>query len=346
MEGWCRTARGTCMAPRATVAAISLAQCLRSALPARRQFSTVFQALTDGFRNQAWSWTHTEICSALRNTAVRVAAEWCLGSSPDLGLPVCDPPKMKEICKMRNYLATSDSKPRPHQRGTTSIWCAALVFSLWLGLPAVAQTFTLVHQFKSGPGGINPESGVIFDNAGNLYGTTLNDGAFDVGTVYQITAGGKEREFSFTGVNGEGDFPQYGSLIHDSAGNFYGTTSEGGTYNNVCAIGCGTVFIISPSGKETVLYEFTGVNGDGQQPLSGLARDSAGNLYGSTSLRGGTNGLGMVYKISSKGEETILHSFDGSDGGFPYAGLTFDSKGNLYGTTTLNTVFEITTSGV
>jgi len=222
---------------------------------------------------------------------------------------------------------------------------AVLIPMLMLTLPIAAQTFTIFHQFRSGSGGINPESGVIFDNAGNLYGTTLNDGAFDVGTAYQITAGGKEREFSFTGINGEGDFPQYGSLIRDSTGNFYGTTSEGGTYNTICVVGCGTVFVISSTGKERVLYEFTGVNGDGQQPWSGVIRDSGGNLYGTTS-EGGTNNLGIVYKISPNGEETILHNFDGSDGGFPYSGLTIDGQGNLFGTSSLGSIFEISSSGI
>jgi uncharacterized repeat protein (TIGR03803 family) len=94
------------------------------------------------------------------------------------------------------------------------------------------------------------------------------------------------------------------------------------------------VFELSPSGQETVLYSF-GSNGfgDGGNPETGLVRDEAGNLYGTTAY-GGAGGSGAVYKVDPSGTETLLHSFtDGTDGGYPVAGLVMDSAGNLYGTT-------------
>src|SRR5579872_1659711 len=136
---------------------------------------------------------------------------------------------------MLNHFENAYFNPRSRLQRRLLMIVAVLILTVTLPLPIAAQTYTIIHQFRSGSGGINPESGVIFDNAGNLYGTTLNDGAFGVGTAYQIAPNGKERVFSFTGVNGEGDLPQYGSLIRDSAGNFYGTTSEGGLYNDVCS---------------------------------------------------------------------------------------------------------------
>jgi uncharacterized repeat protein (TIGR03803 family) len=199
---------------------------------------------------------------------------------------------------------------------------------------APAQTFSLLYQFNSGPGGINPQAGVVVDERGNLYGTTLNDGAFASGTVFQLSPSGKHKVlYSFTGSGGDGAFPYYGSLVRDSSGNLYGTTLQGGLYSQACPLGCGTVFKVDASGKESVLHSFTGTGGDGNFPYFGLARDSAGNLYGTTFL-GGAFGFGMVFKVDPTNEETVLYSFTGStDGGFPFAGLALDGKGNVYGTT-------------
>jgi uncharacterized repeat protein (TIGR03803 family) len=134
-------------------------------------------------------------------------------------------------------------------------------------------------------------------------------------------------------------YPQ-GGLIMDSAGNLYGTTYAGG-------IGRGTVFKISAAGTETVLYSF-GSNGanDGINPTAGLIMDSAGNLYGTTSLGGAFDQSGgTVFKIAADGTESILHSFGGpGDGGSPRAGLIMDSAGNLYGTNS-GTVFKISPDG-
>src|ERR1022692_1804313 len=123
----------------------------------------------------------------------------------------------------------------------------------------------------------------------------------------------------------DGDRP-FAGLIRDSAGNLYGTTSSGG------AAEAGVVFKVDTAGQETVLYSFPGAT-DGAMPWAGVIRDSAGNLYGTTS-QGGTAGAGTVFKIDAAGHETILYTFTGgADGIYPYAGVIEDSAGNLYGTT-------------
>jgi len=118
----------------------------------------------------------------------------------------------------------------------------------------------------------------------------------------------------------------FGGVIRDSAGNFYGTTNYGGPG------GWGVVYKLDPCGRETVLYSFT--NGtDGGQPLSGVIRDSDGNLYGTTPA-GGTASQGVVYKVDTAGQESVLYNFTGgADGGSPSAGVIRDSDGNFYGTT-------------
>lgn len=156
--------------------------------------------------------------------------------------------------------------------------------------------------------------------------------------------------YSFAPIAG-GAFPSAG-LVRDSAGNLYGTTTEGGI-GKLCGnpLGCGTVFKISASGVETVLYSFPG-GADGSFPSSGVIRDAAGNLYGETSTGGATQ-RGTIFKIDTTGSETVLYSFMGnSDGEFPRGGLLRDSAGNLYGTTQQGgasnngTVFKLNTSGV
>ena len=202
-----------------------------------------------------------------------------------------------------------------------------------LAASASAQTFSLLRQFRSGLDGINPYAGVVLDARGNLYGTTYNDGALASGTVFRLSPAGKEKVlYSFAGIGGDGAFPFYGSLARDSSGNLYGTTNQGGIYDQFCLLGCGTVFKLGPSGKETVLYRFTGTGGDGVYVSQGLVRDPAGNLFGTT-IQGGAQGGGVVFKVDPTGKETILYSFTGStDGGNPYGGLVRDAKGNLYGT--------------
>lgn len=146
-----------------------------------------------------------------------------------------------------------------------------------------------------------------------------------------------------------GAYPKSG-LISDSSGNLYGTTQYGGT-GTACSDRCGTVFKLAPNGSLTVLHNFTGGVSDGTHPASGLVADKSGNLYG-TAAGGGASGGGIVYKLAPDGSTfTVLHSFAGTDGALPTAGLIMDSLGNLYGTTSkggesnLGVVFELAPNG-
>jgi uncharacterized repeat protein (TIGR03803 family) len=236
----------------------------------------------------------------------------------------------------------------------------ALAFTLTLAAvlaaapAATAQTFSLLYQFKAGPDGSNPFANVILDAKGNLYGTTTIDGAYGYGAVFKVSPTGNERVLhSFTGTGGDGANP-LSPLVRDSAGNLYGTTQNGGTFGGACgALGCGTVFKVSPTGTETVLYRFTG-SPDGQLPYQGVVRDSAGNLYGTT-FQGGANGYGTVFELDASGTETVLHDFNPNinfDGAMPLGGsLLRDSAGDLYGTTLIGgtffggTAFKLDTGG-
>ena len=185
---------------------------------------------------------------------------------------------------------------------------------------------TLLYNFTGGNDGANPFAGVTLDWAGNLYGTTPFGGAADAGVVYKLDATGHETVlYSFTG-GADGRYPFYASLVLDSAGSLYGTTCCGG------AADAGVIYKLDATGHETVLYSFTG-GADGSHPESALTFDSAGNLYGTT-VGGGAAGAGVVWKLDPTGHETVLHNFTGgADGSRPYGGVTFDSVGNLYGTT-------------
>ena len=218
---------------------------------------------------------------------------------------------------------------------------------------AQGQTYKedVLHNFMGGADGGHPQAGLIFDAKGNLYGTTVYGGAYTYGTVFEVSSKGKETVLhSFKG-GADGGNP-YAGLIMDAKGNLYGTTLAGGTGGCGSAGGCGTVFKVNSKDEETVLYSFKG-DGDGVNPYGGLIFDAKGNLYGTT-FSGGAYGYGTVFEVSSKGKETVLYSFTGgTDGGEPVAGLIFDAKGNLYGTTFMGgtpyygagTVFELSSKG-
>jgi uncharacterized repeat protein (TIGR03803 family) len=205
--------------------------------------------------------------------------------------------------------------------------------------------------FQEGPSGGEPDAGLTRDSAGNLYGTTVFGGNqscqsyfdFGCGVVFKIDPSGTESVVdAFPPPGGtDGRYPE-ARVILDRNNNIYGTTPAGG--NESCASGgsgggCGTVFKIDRAGSESVLYSFNGGK-DGESPDAGVARDSAGNLYGTTYRGGGSgcrdsfgDGCGVVYKLSEDGVETVLHRFAGSDGGAPVADLLLDQAGNAYGTT-------------
>jgi uncharacterized repeat protein (TIGR03803 family) len=212
--------------------------------------------------------------------------------------------------------------------------------------------------------GYEPFSGVLFDQKGTLYGTTTGGGIWNdnycsagCGVVFKITPSGKETVlYTFCSIQNCKDGAGPGPVILDAKGNLYGATGGGGSVCRDEHCGYGTVFKVTPSGKETVLYSFCSRRRcrDGASPVAGLIFDAEGNLYGTT-YSGGAHGSGTVFKVTPSGKETVLHSFcsqsDCADGNEPYAGLIFDKKGNLYGTTYrggdngLGTVYKVTPSG-
>lgn len=193
-------------------------------------------------------------------------------------------------------------------------------------------TETVLYTFKGMPDAGGPNSGLMRDAAGNLYGTTTLGGQYNWGTVFKLTQSGTTVLHSFNGGRDGADLYEAG-LIRDAKGNLYGVASGGGKIGPGCETsrGCGLVFKVTKTGKETVLYKFTG-KADGSRPYGTLVRDKAGNLYGTTS-GGGAQGYGTVFKLTSTGKETVLHNFIGKDGSEPLSGLVLDAKGNLYGST-------------
>ncbi len=183
---------------------------------------------------------------------------------------------------------------------------------------------TILYSFTGGADGNTPGAGVIRDEAGNLYGTTIAGGASNYGVVFRLDPAGTETVlYGFTG-GADGKYPQ-SSLIRDKKGNLYGTTQVGGSSD------AGTVFKLDPTGKETVLYTFTG-GADGARPFAPLVRDAAGDFYG-TASGGGASGNGVVFGLDPTGRFTVLHTFTGgTDGAIPYGDLFRDDEGRLYGT--------------
>ena len=240
--------------------------------------------------------------------------------------------------------------------------CFLAVICLFLiapALPMAAQTESVLYSFRGGNDGSSAVLGnLVFDKQGNLYGTTPYGGTANsectngsCGVVFKVTPAGKEKVlYRFTG-GADGGFPQSGLAI-DAQGNLYGTTFSGGIAN-CSGKGCGTVFKVTPSGTETVLYSFTNGN-DGALPKGGLVLDKLGNLYGTTEV-GIVSTFGTVFKLTPSGTETVLHYFAGgtADGADPsYGNLLLDANGNLFGTTEAGgtsgngTVFEVTSKGV
>src|SRR5579871_647513 len=239
-------------------------------------------------------------------------------------------------------------------RALCSAWLLVLT-ALWVATPALAQSidYSTLYSFQGGTtDGLNPYGGLIQASDGNLYGTCYEGGAYGYGgTVFKITPSGTESIlYSFKGGTTDGQNPQ-ASLIQASDGNFYGTTEYGGAHTTSLD-SYGTVFKITPSGTETVLYSFGSSSTDAVKPVDGLIQASDGNFYGTTPF-GGTHDYGTVFKITPSGTETVLYSFKGgnTDGQGPYGGLIQASDGNLYGTTDYGgahfagTAFKITPTG-
>ncbi len=252
--------------------------------------------------------------------------------------------------------------------GTTSIGdsCGALGCGIVFKLQPPANfcrsvscpwTETVLHFFEGYPNDGEFASGeLVFDQAGNLYGTTESGGGYG-GVLYQLTPSGNSWTetivHNFTSADG---YEPYGGLISDNSGNLYGATQTGGMNY------AGSVFQFTHSGSgwtETLPYNFQ--LADGGYPTAGVVFDGLGNLYGATSY-GGRDGAGVVYELSPSGAGwtySLLYSFAGPDGcpfdeyigAGPWAALTVDAAGNLYGTTRcdganqMGNVFKLTNSG-
>ncbi len=216
---------------------------------------------------------------------------------------------------------------------------------------------TVLYAFTGGTDGLGPSSGLVRDDAGNLYGTTILGGDLSVvcppfspipgcGVVFKLDPTGKETVLhAFTG--GVDGYAPYGDLLRDEAGDLYGAAGNGGDVSGFCSevvepatgfLGCGTLFKLDHTGRFTVLHTFNGADG-GPFPDGWLVQDNAGNLYGMTGnggdLSGCSNlGCGVVFKLDKKGKETVLYSFTGgADGAETLGGVVGDAAGNLYGTT-------------
>lgn len=204
---------------------------------------------------------------------------------------------------------------------------------------------SVIYRFTGGDDGAGPHGGLIFDRAGNLYGTTAS-------SVFQLQPPGQPGGswtfhllHQFTCCKGDGWVPLAG-LVMDEQGNLYGTTEWGGyTGSSDCgSVGCGTVFEVSPPSapgtawQERVLHVFA-AGDDGFIPYAGLAIDRAGNLYGTT-YSGGKHGGGTAFELSPPSQpggdwtKITIHGFSYGyhDGAAPVASMIFDKEGNLYGT--------------
>jgi uncharacterized repeat protein (TIGR03803 family) len=213
-----------------------------------------------------------------------------------------------------------------------------------------AQTFKSLDSFDNTDAAF-PWATLVQGNDGNFYGTTQNGGNtacnLGCGTIFRITQNGKMTTFKFDGTNGS---QPYAGLVQAANGDFYGVTTSGGADN------LGTVFKFTPTGGLTTLYSFAADTG--YSPIGGLVLASDGAFYGTTSS-GGPNtgqcdpGCGTIFKITSKGQYTTIHNFNGlPDGGAPLATMIQAPNGKLYGTASTlgnagsyGTVFTITLKG-
>jgi uncharacterized repeat protein (TIGR03803 family) len=217
-------------------------------------------------------------------------------------------------------------------------------------------TETVLHNFGSGDDGTGPQSNLVFDSAGNLYGTTTGTGGTRRGgTVFKLTPGvdgwTETILYSFpASISGpDGDIP-IGGVVMDGAGNLYGNTEAGG------ATGYGAVYELAPlqtgGYQESLIYSFNGY--DGYEPSSGIVMDHSGKIYGTTTAGGYTNvcGCGLVFELKKNSDgkwtEGVLHVMKATDGGYPVGPVVFDGAGNLYaaaqsgGTFAQGTIFMLT----
>jgi uncharacterized repeat protein (TIGR03803 family) len=207
----------------------------------------------------------------------------------------------------------------------------AACVAMWVVGAAQAQTFEVLYSFQGPPDGRAPDSKVILDTSGTLYGVTYGGGTSYEGTAYSLTSSGKEKVlYSFCAGYGNGP----NSVIQAADGTLYGTTSYGGSY------GEGEVFQVNQKGDETVQYSFSGTSRSaGGVTPTGVIRDEQGTLYGTTTNGGSSSGCfgygcGMVFKLDPKGNFSLVYTFSGGqDGGYPSGSIVRDAAGNIYGAT-------------
>jgi uncharacterized repeat protein (TIGR03803 family) len=219
---------------------------------------------------------------------------------------------------------------------SAGIFMLAIVAVIMVAGPVWPSSYKVLHSFGPFPDAQSPEAGLVFDFAGNLYGTTFNGGTSDVGAVYELSpvqGGGWSAKviYSFAG-GADGGLP-VATVVLDAKGHLYGTTESGG-------VGNGVVFELSPPSPgstkwpETVIHTFTG-GSDGVAPLGGVTFDGFGNLIGTTSVGGITND-GIIFELTPSGNgwsETMIHTFAGTnDDSIPVGKLVMDSRGRIYGT--------------
>ena len=230
---------------------------------------------------------------------------------------------------------------------TPALIVAVLTFALMIGnSQAFAATEKVLWSFGAGGDGIGPSGGLVMDASGNFYGTTSGGGnngiGTEVGVIFKLTTAGQESVLWNFGLGNDGQSPTSGVIL-DSSGNLYGTTAEGGLYENSDSDAGGTVFKLTTAGQESVLWNF-GNGNDGHLAYPGLVVDANGNFFGATAAGGtyGENiiGYGTAFELTPTGQETVLWNFgNGTDGVQPSSKLVMDASGNLYGTTNYGGTF-------
>jgi uncharacterized repeat protein (TIGR03803 family) len=222
--------------------------------------------------------------------------------------------------------------------GAVFVLCAATTIAVR------AQTFTTLVDFDGTNGTLPGYGPLIQARDGSFYGTVMQGGTHDYGTIYRVTSSGEfETVYNFCRkiYCPDGGQPSAGLLLTND-GNAYGTTYQGGAY------GFGTIFQFSPRGHLTVVHSFD--SSDGANPQAGLIQGADRNFYGTTNF-GGTNGYGTIFRITREGAFTTLHKFVGTDGANPFRALVQADDGNFYGVTQgggsnhQGTAFKITPSG-
>jgi len=203
----------------------------------------------------------------------------------------------------------------------------------------------ILYRFAGGDDGSQPLGALVFDSAGNLYGTTQIGGTFSKGTVFELTPSGQK--VVLHNINTHEGFRPNGGLIFDDSGNLYGTAQGG-------ALGYGSVFKLDSAGNFSVLYEFKG-GFDGAFPFGPLVIDPNGYLYGTTNDAGysflceSPYGCGVAFRVDMSGNQRVMHAFKGMpDGRNSWSGLVRDQAGHLFGVTVeggsydFGTVYAIT----